>query len=128
MKQENVQYFSEKEEEFVNLLIDIGMKKNVANVLVFLAGMPEATSREIERGTDMRQSEASLAVNYLMNKSWIISCMSPSGNKGRPMKVYNLAIPITKIIDCIEKETEKKANNQLHSHQETTGLLLLNQV
>ena len=50
MKQESVQYFTEKEEEFANLLIEIGTKKNVATVLVFLASTPEATSRAIERG------------------------------------------------------------------------------
>ena len=57
MRQEKIQYFTEKEEEFVNLLIEIGMKKIVAKVLVFFAGTPEATSRDIERGADMRQPE-----------------------------------------------------------------------
>ena len=51
MRTENVMYFTEKEEEFANLLIEIGTKRNVAKVLVFLANTPEATSRAIERGT-----------------------------------------------------------------------------
>ena len=62
MKQENVQYFTEKEEAFVDLLIEIGTKKNVAKLLVFLANMPEATSRAIERGTDLRQPDVSIAM------------------------------------------------------------------
>ena len=49
-------YFTEKEEEYTNILIEIGTKKNVAKVLVFLANVPEATSREIERGTDIRRT------------------------------------------------------------------------
>ena len=36
MRTENVMYFTEKEEEFANLLIEIGTKRNVAKVLVSL--------------------------------------------------------------------------------------------
>ena len=86
MRQESVQYFTEKEEEFANLLIEIGTKKNVAKVLVFLANTAETTSRDIERGTDMRQPEVSLALKYLMNQGWLISRDTPSEKKGRPVR------------------------------------------
>ena len=108
MRQESVQYFTEKEEEFVNLLIEIGMQKKVAKVLVFLAGAPEVTSREIERGTDMRQSEVIMAMKYLINQGWITSRKSLSENKGRPMIIYELAKSITLIVDCIEKEKKNE--------------------
>ena len=49
MKQENVQYFTEKEEEIVNLLIEIGTKKNVAKVLVFLDNIPNDIPRDRAR-------------------------------------------------------------------------------
>ena len=113
MRQENVQYFTEKEEEFANLLIEIGTKKNVAKVLVFLAGTPETTSRAIERGTDMRQPEVSVAMKHLMDQGWIRNRERSCENKGRPMKVYELTKPITVIIDCIEKKKKNEANNQL---------------
>ena len=72
MRTENVMYFTEKEEEFANLLIEIGTKRNVAKVLtVFLANTPEATSRAIERGTDLRQPEVSIAMRYLIEQNWI---------------------------------------------------------
>jgi predicted transcriptional regulator len=113
MKQEIVQYFTETEEEFVNLLIEIGTKKNVAKVLVFFTSTPQATSQTIERGTDMRQPEVSIAMKYLMDQGWIKSHESPSENKGRPMKVYELAKPVSVIMDCIGKEKKNEANNQL---------------
>jgi len=113
MKQENVQYFTEKEEEFVNLLIEIGIKKTIAIVLVFLANLPEATSRAIERGTSMRQPEVSSAMKYLMDQGWVRSRESLSDNKGRPMKVYELAKPINVIMDGIEEEKKIEGNNQL---------------
>lgn len=112
MREEKVQYFTEKEEEFANLLIEIGMKKNIAKVLVFLASTPEATSRAIERGIDLRQPEVSIAMKYLMDQGWIRSCVNPSERKGRPMKIYELAKPTTVIMDNIEKKKKNEANNQ----------------
>jgi predicted transcriptional regulator len=113
MRQETVHYFTEKEEEFANLLIEIGTKKNIATVLVFLASKPDANSREIERGTDLRQPEVSMAMKYLMDQGWIKSREDSTSNKGRPMKIYELAKPITGIIDGIKKEKETEAKNQL---------------
>jgi len=113
MRTENVMYFTEKEEEFANLLIEIGTKRNVAKALVFLANIPEATSHEIERGTDLRQPEVSIAMWHLMEQGWIKSRESKAESKGRPVKIYELAKPITEILDSIEKKEEKEANNQL---------------
>ena len=47
MKTKTIQLFDEKEAEFVQLLVAIGTKRTVANVLVFLANTPEASSRDI---------------------------------------------------------------------------------
>ena len=113
MRTEKVMYFTKKEEEFANLLIEIGMKKNVAKVLVYFASTPEATSLAIERGTDLRQPEVSIAMKYLMDPGWIRCRESPSEKKGRPMRVYELAKPITEIIDSITKEKKNETNNQL---------------
>lgn len=113
LRQENVIYFTQKEEDFANLLIKIGTKKNIAKVLVFLAKTPEATSRAIERGTDMRQPEISMAMKYLMDQGWIRSRESSGESKGRPIKIYELAKPFNEIMDCIENEKKNEANNKL---------------
>jgi len=113
MRTENVMYFTDKEEEFANLLIEIGTKRNVAKVLVFLANTPEATSRAIERGTDLRQPEVSIAMRYLQEQSWISSRESKAESKGRPVKIYELAKPINDIMDNIEKEKKIEAVTQL---------------
>jgi len=46
-REEVISYFTKKEEEFANLLIEIGITKNIAKALVFLANTREATSRSI---------------------------------------------------------------------------------
>lgn len=113
MREESVQYFTETEEEFANLLIKIGTKKNVARMLVFLSNTPNATSREIERGVDMRQPEVSIAIKYLAKQGWINCEEIPSDKKGRPQKNYSLAVPVKEIISSIEEEKKNEANNRL---------------
>jgi predicted transcriptional regulator len=113
MRAHPVKYFTENERGFVELLIAIGIRRNVAHVLVFLANAPEATSRDIERSTDLRQPEVSLAMNYLIGKKWIRSSENRSAHKGRPVKVYSLSRPVSSIMDLIEKEQKEKAKQKL---------------
>jgi predicted transcriptional regulator len=113
MRSEKVMYFTPKEEEFAKLLMDIGLKRNVAKVLVYLANTSEATSRDIERGTDLRQPEVSIAMRTLKQNDWILSRESKAESKGRPVKIYCLSKPTEEIMDIIEKNKRKEVKNQL---------------
>lgn len=113
MKSKNVLYFTQREEEFADLLTRIGIKRNVSKVLVYLANTPEATSRDIERGTDLRQPEVSIAMATMMEQKWVESRENKAENKGRPVKIYKLALPISEIMDNIERDKRTEANNQL---------------
>ncbi|HII99676.1 MAG TPA: MarR family transcriptional regulator [Methanoregula sp.] len=113
MLTKTIQLFTEKEEEFANLLIEIGTKRTIAKALVFLANTKEATSRDLERGTDLRQPEVSTAIKYLEKQGWIKSWKTPSDKKGRPVWNYALAVPVPEIMTSIEKQKKTEANNQL---------------
>jgi len=113
MGQENVVNFAEKEEELVNLLFGLGIKRNVAKVLVFLAKTPMVTSRAIDQGTDLRHIEVVTVMHYLKKHGWVKSQENKATSKGRPMKIYELAKPIPEIVNGIEKEKIQKANDQL---------------
>jgi predicted transcriptional regulator len=113
MRARNVMYFTQDEEDLANLLIKIGLKRNVARVLIYLAHNPEATSREIERGTDLRQPEVSLAMAAMINQDWVENREIKAENKGRPVKIYRLSRPVSEIIDMIEREKREEANLQL---------------
>ena len=113
MRSKNVMYFTQREEEFANLLIRIGIRRNMAKVLVYLAHTNEATSRDIERGTDLRQPEVSIAMAQMIEQRWVENRESKADNKGRPVKIYRLAMPINEIMDSIETEKRNEAQNQL---------------
>jgi len=113
MRPDKVLYFTEKEEEFTSLLMGLGLKRNVAKVLVYLANTRESTSRDIERGTDLRQPEVSIAMRYLTECAWVKARESTAESKGRPVKIYELARPIGEIMDSIEKDKKREAKTQL---------------
>ena len=113
MRSEKVMFFTEKEEEFANLLIKIGTQRNVAKVLVFLANIPEATSRTIERGTDLRQPEVCVAMRHLARMNWVNNRDFKKETKGRPRKVYQLAKPLHEILDNIANEKKKETSAHL---------------
>jgi predicted transcriptional regulator len=108
---------AKKEEELVNLLFGIGIKRNVAKVLVFLAKTPTVTSRAIDRGTDLRHLQVATVIQYLKKQGWIRSQENKARSKGRPGKIYELAKPIPEIVSSIEKEKIKEANDQLQRIQ-----------
>lgn len=113
MKTKSVVYFTQKEEDLVQLLVDIGIRKVTAKVLVFMADIPEATSREIERGTDLRQPEVSIAMNYLAEQGWMSSRKNKTPGKGRPLKIYRLSKTFAQIMQIIEKQKKEEAKNHL---------------
>jgi len=113
MRRESMTYFTKKEEEFIDVLTDLGMKRIVAKVLIFLSNTPEASSQAIERGTDLSQPEVSIAVHDLIGRGWISNHVSKPEGMGRPMKKYRLAKPFPQIIEIIETEKKKAASRQL---------------
>jgi len=117
MGQEIGTNLAKKEEELVNLLFGIGIKRNVAKVLVFLAKTPTVTSRAIDRGTDLRHLQVATVIQYLKKQGWIKSQENKARSKGRPGKIYELAKPIPEIVSSIEKEKIKEANDQLQRIQ-----------
>jgi predicted transcriptional regulator len=113
MRLESVTFFTEEEEEFINLLIKIGIKKNIARILVFFKNIPNATSHDIELGTDMRQSEVNIAMRHLIEKGWIRSRDSSNNNGSRPKKIYELAKPFNEILKSIGNEKKNEVSSQL---------------
>ena len=116
-REEVVTFLTEKEEETVNILVELGINENVAKVLVFLADTHDVTSREIESGTDLPQPKVSIALQYLMENNWI-TCHKKDGEvKGHPVKVYNLAKSIDKIMQRIETSVKNDLTNHLSTVQ-----------
>jgi len=113
MNVNEVIYFTEKEEEVASLLVNLGIKKTVAKVMIYLSSKPESTTHDIERGTDLRQPEVSLATAYLIDKKWMVFKEIRGMKKGRPAKTVRLAKPLPEIFDTIEEQKKNETRAKL---------------
>ena len=96
-------------DEFASILMMIGLKRNVAKVLTYLAGVSEATSREIEMGSDLRQPEVSIAMREIRKLDWISERDEKNPGKGRPYRIYKLNKSLPEIIEYLEGEKARES-------------------
>jgi predicted transcriptional regulator len=98
IKQTSVKELDEKDLEFVEALRSLNVPRNVATLITYLANTDEVTSREIEIGSKLGQPEVSIGMRTLRQNNWIEERDIKSKEKGRPVKVYKLSVPIGEII------------------------------
>ncbi len=113
MRESTVKILDDKDMEFVETLRSLGVPRNVATLITFLANVDEASSREIEMGSDLRQPEVSIALKYMTEQGWVTSSKLTPERTGRPMREITLARPIRQILASIEKATKEKADSQV---------------
>ena len=113
----------EKDLEFIDALRSLNVPRNVAGLITYFANTNEATSREIETGTNLRQPEVSIAMRTLRQNNWIDEREVKAEGKGRPMKIYKLRVPIEKIIQYYEEE-KQRGHQDYAGHPEAEGVKL----
>jgi predicted transcriptional regulator len=107
----------EKDLEFVEALRSINVPRNVATMITYLANANEATSREIEMGTNLRQPEVSIGMRTLRENNWVEERDVKVGGKGRPMRIYKLGVPIGEIIKYYEDVKNNEATKTMQAIQ-----------
>jgi predicted transcriptional regulator len=119
MRDQSVPVFDQDEEVMANLLSNIGVKKNLAKALVYLANVNESVSRNIELGAGLRQPEVSIAMRELRERGWIEEWEQKKEGKGRPLKCYRLSVGLCDIIDSLDDSLKRNARQE----EETIALL-----
>lgn len=122
IKQTSVKVLDEKDLEFIEALRTLKVPRNVAALITYLADINEATSREIEVGTNMRQPEVSIAMRSLRQNKWVEERDIKVEGKGRPMKVYKLSVPLDTIITHFEEESTRESAKAMESIQRLRSL------
>ena len=117
IKQSKVNVLDDKDQEFVDALRNLDVPRSVATLITYLANMDEATSREIEMGTDLRQPEVSIAMRTLRENNWVEERDVKVGGKGLPMRVYKLSVPIGEIIKHYEEEKNSESAKTMQAIQ-----------
>ncbi|MDD2665679.1 MAG: ArsR family transcriptional regulator [Methanocellales archaeon] len=115
MKKLAVSVLDDTDEESVGILMDLGLKRNVARTLMYLANADDVTSRSIELGANLRQPEVSIAMRKLKEENWVVVRDIKREGKGRPLKSYKLAVPIEDIITRLEEMKRQQAEKDLEN-------------
>jgi predicted transcriptional regulator len=123
MRESTVRILDDKDMEFVETLRTLDVPRNVATLITFLANVEEASSREIEMGSDLRQPEVSIAMRTLRDNQWIEEKEIKREGKGRPMKVYSLRASIDGIIKHFEEEKLHESAQAMESIQRLKQLI-----
>ena len=112
----------EHDMEFVEALRNLKVPRNVAILITYLADSNEATSREIEMGTNLRQPEVSIAMRTLRNNNWVEEKEIKTEGKGRPMRIYKLGVPLESIIQHFQEESNRESAQAMLSIQKLKQL------
>jgi len=123
MKESTVKVLDDKDLEFAETLRSLGVQRNVAILITYLANVEEASSRDIEMGSNLRQPEVSIAMRALRDNDWVSEKEVRRGGKGRPMKVYSLLTPIDEIITHFEEEKQQESAQTMESIQKLKELI-----
>ncbi len=107
MKTFKIKQLAEKDEEIADILISLGMSRNIAMSLAYLQNMNSATSVDLERVARLRQPEVSIAMRQLKEREWIDEREEKTPGKGRPYKVYSLKVGFNDIVSQLEKQQKK---------------------
>jgi len=101
---------SEKEIKILNSLKSADTTKSEALMLFYMLKVGNATSKDIERHTGLRQPEVSIASIHLAKKGWIkkYPIKEERKGKGRPFNKISLTISKQVVLDEIQKEIQKK--------------------
>ncbi len=123
MRDSMVKVLDDKDLEFAETLRSLGVQRNVAILITYLANVDEASSRDIEMGSNLRQPEVSIAMRTLRENDWVDEKEVKRGGKGRPMKVYSLRTTIDQIIRHFEEEKQQESAQTMESIQKLKQLI-----
>jgi predicted transcriptional regulator len=109
MKDYEVKVLDEDDYMFIETLRNLGMPRNAATMMAYLMNVDEASSREIEISTGLRQPEVSIALKLMHKQSWISVRSEKKLGKGRPVKIFSLMTSVDEIISFYEDKVYKKS-------------------
>ena len=97
-----------KYEKLTELIAKCGVQIKYAKALAYICLKGEATAREIETASGLKQPEVSIATTYLYEKRWIKRRKKKLNGKGRPIYIYSLAKPLNETISRLQDMLREK--------------------
>ena len=93
--EQKIDALDEKDKTIAELLVGMGMSINLAKTILYVSQVDECTSRDVERGTGIRQPEVSVATQEIRRRGWMKKYDRKKVGKGRPVHVYTTTIGLS---------------------------------
>ena len=113
----------ETDDKAVQLFTELGMPKNVAKTLMYISQFDECKCADVEQGTDMRQPEASIAIQELRERGWVKKWDLKKKGKGRPVHIYKPTTPLSEILKVFEQEKLKEVESVKRNMSELKNII-----
>ena len=104
MRKENSYVLDKQDKKMVQLFAELGMPKNLAKTLLYISKVNECFSIDIERGTNLRQPDVSVAMQELRRRGWAEKSDQKKKGKGRPVHIYKSTVDLSEIVKSFEQE------------------------
>ena len=114
-----------EDEEIIRLFMEIGMPRYLSKALMYISQVDECSSTEVERGTNLRQPEVSLAMQELRRRGWVKKRDLKKKGKGRPVHIYTSTIGLSEVVKTIEQEKMKELEEAKNGIAELKNILLI---
>lgn len=110
MKIVAIPVIDESDEPTIKHLVELGLRRDVSEVIVFLDNIEESSVKEIERGTGRRITEVSRALRSLRKKDWICETRHTKVTNGKRVPYFrnSLSLDMDEITDELEKASMNK--------------------
>jgi len=102
---------TKKDKANIRILVEAGLPENTSRTLVFILKSGEATSKNIESVTGLRQPEVSIAIKEMNRRGWLKKRDVKKEGKGRPLHYHSPRIPLHRIIDELKSQNLNKIEN-----------------
>lgn len=89
---------------FVRTLRSLGVSRNLSVTVTYLAGVDQATAKEIQEGAGISQSGVSKSMKALQELGWLDEQESQAAGKGRPRNIYALNVSLEEVVRHFEAQ------------------------
>jgi predicted transcriptional regulator len=113
-----------EDNEIIRLFTEIGMSRYLSKALMYISQVDECSSTDVERGTNLRQPEVSIAMQELRRRGWVKKRDLKGKGKGRPVHIYTSTIGLSEILKTIEQEKMKELEEAKNDIAELKNILL----
>jgi predicted transcriptional regulator len=113
-----------EDEEIIRLFTEVGMPRYLSKALMYISQVDECSSTDVERGTNLRQPEVSLAMQELRRRGWVKKRDLKRKGKGRPVHMYTSTIGLSEVLKTIEQEKMKELEEAKNGIAELKNILL----